>query len=172
MLTANAKKRLIKLAQKYLDRNPSHTNYGAYNKFFKLTESFGIKTRACLRESDTECIEAIENYERAVMAHQFGCGPYTFGLFYHKDFGICYLIELVETCKERDMYFGAYDVRERSFKKAKDVLHLVRKMSFKIKFDFTDCHRANVGISKQGQFICIDFDVVKHQKEYAIKFDR
>jgi hypothetical protein len=172
MLNSNAKKRLVKLAQKYLDGKPKHFNCGSYNMFFKLTESFGIKTRRCDQDRDDECIEAIENYERAVMAHQFGCGPYTFGLFYHPKYGLCYLVELVEICKERNMYFGAYDVRERSFKEAKDVLHLVRKMSFKIKFDFTDCHRANVGISKQGQFICIDFDVVKHQKEYTIKFDR
>lgn len=169
MLTQCAKLRLIRLAQKYLDKSPERTNCGYYNGFYKLTESVAIKTRHD-GTKEKQIIAQVEMYERAKAAYSIGCGPYAFGLFYHPEFGMCYMVEIVKIfnkmydCYSEDKYkndFYGYNsdhARNRETKVGKRVNHIIRKMHYKIGFGFRDAHGGNLAVAVNGNIVCIDFD--------------
>lgn len=163
MLSKPAQNRLIRLAQKYLDKTPRQDRSGAYSRFFQLSESIGIKTSWSGEEY------TVELYERARKCHAIGCGPYVFGLFYHADYGICFLVELVpvfnslagrnpKTYEGNEFFhYSSSHYWARETRLGKMVNHLVRKLYYKANFSFGDAHGGNIAY-KRGQVLVIDFD--------------
>lgn len=163
MLSKPAQNRLIRLAQKFLDKTPRQDRAGAYSRFFKLSESIGIKTSNSGEEY------TVQLYERARKCHEIGCGPYVFGLFYHANYGMCFLVELVpvfnalsarnpKTYEGNEFFhYSSSHYWERETRLGKMVNHLVRKLHYKANFSFSDAHGGNVAY-KRGQVLVIDFD--------------
>lgn len=178
MLTRSAQLRLIRMAQKKLDKEKDAYNFdgtcgGSFNNFVRLTENFAIKIRHSSHKSynkDVIARENVELFERACNAYAVGCGPYTFGLFYHAHFGICFLVEIVRIAKNEYKYVYQDDIAKEKAEVSKPIRHLVRKMFVKIGFNFVDYHLANIGINNKGEFICIDFDAFEPGFKSAYDF--
>lgn len=171
MLSHRSKLRLVNMAAKYLDKLGNvgfrHSQRsGISSGFFKFTESFGVKiVKDGLR--DSQMLKQVEIYNRAVDCHAIGCAPYTFGMFYHNHFGLCYIVYCGTTFYDLGGKFGNYyssHAFTREGKLGKTVNCLSAKMYYKAGFCFTDAHNNNLAKMPDGSIVCIDFDQFTYLK--------
>lgn len=149
MLSPAAHKRLRKLAARMITGcQIGSGKSGCYKEFFKITESWGVKT------GDKRTI--IENFVKQRRAWRYGLGPYCFGLAKDKRGRYYYITQIVRVAD--CVYGNEYsDIIRSTCKRCR---HLCRRLWKRLKFNFQDTQGLNMGIDQYGRLICIDFDNV------------